>query len=221
MNRLLSLALGGALACGSGARSSPPPAAAPEAALAPRMSDDAIIETMLGRLGAAAGCPASRRVWCVAADGWTGGGAAELPPGSVALVGVTVGLQRERADDELLATEASLSALVLRHDGASALGLITDIPPSNPGEQRLMRAAMTSIAKVVRGEDERVKLAPSLVRHLDALPPQASYPLRRGDDDWRMTGKSNARLRKVGGAWVTIEVPRAGPEGIFVGIYPE
>jgi hypothetical protein len=159
----------------------------------------------------------------VAASGWSRGQAAELPAGSVALVGVTVGLQRDKPDDELLAVDVALSALVFRPEGEQTLGLITDIPPSNPGEQRLMRNAMTSIARVVRGDDDRVKLAPSLAKHLDTLPAQASYALARGPagDDWRMTGKSPARIRKVGRSWVAIEVPRAGPEGIFVSVYPQ
>jgi hypothetical protein len=224
MTRLCLLLCLCALGCGSGASSNrsaaPPEPATPPA---PRIEDDAIIDAMLARLGTVASCPGSRRVWCVAASGWSRGEPATLPAGSVALVGVTVGLQRDKPDDELLAVDVALSALVFRPEGEKTVGLITDIPPSNPGEQRLMRNAMSSIARVVRGEDERVKLAPSLVRHLDSLPAQASYPLSRGPDgaDWRMTGKSNARIRKVGRSWVAIEVPRAGPEGIFVSVYPE
>jgi hypothetical protein len=205
--------------CGSSGRSSRPPG--PPPASLPRMSDDAIIETMLARLGAAARCPGSRRVWCIPSGGWAQGDAAELPAEDRALVGVTIGLERERDDADLLATEVALSVLALRTSGSGRVALITDVPPENPSEKRVVRAAISSIGKVVKGEAERVELAPSLARHIETYVAQASYPLSRQGDAWTMVGKSNARLRKVGRVWVAIEVPRAGPEGIFVSLYPE
>ena len=205
--------------CGSAGTAAPPPTS--EAPRPARMSDDAIIESMLARVGAAAGCPGSKRVWCIAADGWARGIAPELPSGQQVLIGVSIGLERERADDELLATEVSLSALALRGAGETRQGLITDIPPENPAEKRVVRAAVSSVGKVLKGQDDRVELAPSLQRFADGLAAQASYPLARGGDAWLMTGKANARIRKVGSVWVALEVPRDGPEGIFLSLYPE
>jgi hypothetical protein len=216
MRRVVLLLL--AAACGGRASSSP---ARPASALPPRLSDDAIIETMLARLGAAARCPGSRRVWCIPSGGWAGGQASELPAGDRAMVGVTIGLERDREDGDLLATEVVLSVLALRGAGDDRLGLITDIPPENAAERRVVRAAVSSIGKVLKGEAERIDLAPSLARHVDTFVPQASYPLSRAGGAWTMTGKSNARIRKVGRAWVALEVPRSGPEGVFVSLYPE
>jgi hypothetical protein len=137
------------------------------------------------------------------------------------LVGVTIGLERDREDADLLATEVVLSVLVVKAKGDDRLGLITDVPPENPAETRVVRAAIAGIGKVLKGDAERVALAPSLARHIQTFAQDASYPLSRDGDLWTMTGKSNARLRKVGRAWVALEVPRSGPEGVFVSIYPE
>jgi hypothetical protein len=205
-------------ACGGGAAATPP-AAQPSSL--PRVSDDAIIEEMLSRLGAAARCPGSRRAWCIPSAGWAEGQAADLPGGDRALVGVTIGLERDREDADLLSTEVVLSVLALRRAGDGILGLITDVPPENPSETRVVRAAISSIGKVVKGDADRVQLAPSLARHLDTYIPQATYPLTRQGAAWAMTGKSNARIRKVGRLWIAIEVPRSGPQGIFVSLYPE
>jgi hypothetical protein len=209
----------GVAACG-GSSSGGTPASQPTAR-PPRMSDDALIESMLARVGAAAGCPASKRVWCIAAEGWGHGAAPELPAGEQVLIGVSVALEREREDDELLATEVSLSALALRGPGDGRRGLITDIPPENPAETRVVRAAVSSVGRVLKGQDDRVELAPSLRRFADGLAAQASYPLSRAGGAWVMTGKSNARIRKVGSVWVALEVPRDGPEGVFLSLYPE
>jgi hypothetical protein len=208
--------LAGCASSGAGAPrgETPPPSAT-------RLPDDAIVETMLERLGRAARCPESRRVWCIAANGWAEGAAAPLPAATRVLVGISVGLERDRGEQDLLAVDVSLSALALRVDGERRFGLITDIPPENPAEQRLVRDAVTSVGRVLKGDAERVELAPSLSRYAAGLGAQASYPLERTAGEWRMTGKSNARLRKIGGVWVAVEVPRAGPEGIFVSLYPE
>src|SRR5688572_1291873 len=100
MKRLLVLLL--AFGCGS---SAPRPAAPAASSALPRRSDDAIIDEMLTRLGAVAKCPGSRRAWCVPAGGWAQGEAPDLPEGDRALPGVTIGLEREREDADLLATE--------------------------------------------------------------------------------------------------------------------
>lgn len=206
--------------CGGTSQAEPAKPAAPGAARA-RTADDQIVDAMLARLGKAAKCPDSRRVWCIAADGWAKGIAAPLPDGDRALVGVTVALEKDRDDVDLLATDVALSVLAVRGAGDGRLGLITDIPPENAAEKRIVRAAVTSIGKVLKGEAERVELAPSLARVVESYPAQASYPLAVDNGSWAMAGKSSARLRKVGLAWVAIEVPHNGPEGIFVSIYPE
>jgi hypothetical protein len=204
------------LACGSGA----PARRAPAPSLPPRLSDDGIIDLMLARMGRAARCPGSRRVWCIPSEGWARGEVAELPADR-AFVGITIGLERDRDDADLLATEVVLSVLALRGAGGERRGLITDVPPENPAEVRVVRAAISSIGRVLKGDDERVELAPALGRLAETYVDQAEYPLAREGAAWTMVGKSNAYIRKVGRAWVAIEVPRSGPQGIFVSLYPE
>src|SRR5262249_27432309 len=118
---------------------------------------------------------------------------------------------------ELLESEVALSALAVK-DGRA---LITDVPPENAAERRVVGAAVAAIAKQLKG-GPRAELAPSLVRYLKTLPAGASYPLRREASAWRISGKAEAWLRRAAsGAWIAVEVPGEGPIGIFVSIYPD
>lgn len=187
------------------------------AAAPARLPPDELVTTMLGRLGRAAGCPASKRAWCIAAGGWGGGTAPDLPAGERVYPGVSIGLERAKPDGELLEAEVSLAALALR-DGK---GLITDVPPQNAAEKKVVGEAIASVGKVLRGEAQHPALAPSLGRYLATLPATASYPLAREGGSWRMRGKADARLRKIGPVWVAIELPGEGPEGLFVSLFVE
>ncbi len=187
------------------------------AALPAAEARGALTATMLARLGAAAGCPASRSMWCIASDGWSSGTTPDLPEGPRALVGVSIGLEKERPDAELLDAEVTLATLALRE----GRGLIGDLPPENASEQRMIEAAIASVGRVLTGETARVALAPAIVRYLESLPPMAEYPLAREEGAWRMRGKADARIRRVGRTWVAIELPGEGPEGIFVSIFVE
>jgi len=203
-------------ACAPGHREIERPAPASAPAARARPDPDALVGAMLRRLDAAAGCPASHRVWCLAA-GWERGTAAELPAEGV-LVGVTIGLWQDKPDRELLDAEVTLSALAVR----GGAGLITDVPPENQAEQRVVAEAITGVAKVLKGEVAHAQLAASLVRYLGTLPAGASYPLARGPAEWRMSGKAQGRLRRTpSGIWIAVEIPSEGPPGIFVSIYPD
>jgi hypothetical protein len=220
------LAACGLAACGgsaaSGAAATPAGQPAPPQ---PRMPQDQLVATMLARLGEAAACgggSGKKRVWCVASDGWGRGTAAALPAG--ALLGVSVALRADVPVADLLAGEASLSALAIRSEGGAAFGLVTDIPAKNAAGQRLVASAMAEVAKAVRGEAARARVGRDIAGYARTLPPSAPYPLARSESEWRMSGKvSEARLRKVGDAWVVVEIPKAtdGPEGIFVSIYTD
>jgi hypothetical protein len=203
-------------ACASSSPSAPPAPATIPAALPKRPPADELVATMLTRLGNAAGCPASHRVWCVAAGGWADARPAELPADGV-LVGVAVGLERDRPDADLLATDVTLTAFAV-HDGK---GIITDVPPENAAEQRVIAEAIAGIAKVLRGQASRVELASSLAGAVGGLRAGASYPLTRTPREWRMTGKADARIRRTAaGVWIAVEVPGEGPAGVYVSIYP-
>ena len=171
---------------------------------------------MLRRLDAVAGCPRSRRVWCVAA-GWERGTAADLP-GEGVLAGNTIGLEQDRTDADLLDSYVSLSALAVR----AGAGLITDVPPANPAEQRTLDQAITGLARVLKGEAAQAQLPPSLSAYLRTLPAGASHPLSRSASEWQMSGKADARIRRLpSGAWIAVEIPAEGPTGIFVSISPD
>jgi hypothetical protein len=210
---LAGLSLLALVGCAPG-QTEPAPASAPAARARP--DPDALVATMLRRLDAAAGCPQSRRVWCLAA-GWERGTAAALPDEGV-LVGVTIGLVQDRPDRELLESEVTLSALAVK----AGAGLITDVPPQSPSEQRTIDEALVGVVKVLKGEAGHAALAPALARWLGTLPAGASHPLARVSAEWRMSGKADARIRRTpAGVWMAVEIPGDGPRGIFVSIYPD
>jgi hypothetical protein len=172
---------------------------------------------LLARMQRVAGCPDSHRVWCVVSAGWADGAAPDLPASGV-LAGLTIGLERDRPDAELLETEVALSAFAVAHGRA----LITDIPPENAAEKRTIAAAVHQLAAELKGAAP-APLPPTLARYLTTLPVGATHPLTRDRDGrtWRMSGKAEAWIRRLpSGAWVAVEVPPEGPVGIFVSIYP-
>jgi hypothetical protein len=207
-------ALAGLILVAACARQEPAPASAPAAR--PRQDPDALVATMLRRLETAGGCPQSRRVWCLAA-GWERATAAELPEEGV-LVGVTIGLEQDRPDAELLASDVTLSAFAVKGKN----GLITDVPAQSKGEQRTVDEAIAGVVKVLKGEVGHATLATGLARYLTTLPAGASHPLTRDPAQWRMSGKADARIRRTpSGAWIAVEIPGEGPSGIFISIYPD
>jgi len=193
-------------------RQEPAPASAPAARA--KQDPDALVAQMLRRLDVAGGCPQSRRVWCLA-SGWERGTAAELPAEGV-LVGVTIGLEQDKPDRELLDSEVTLSAFAVKGKN----GLITDVPPQNKAEQRTIDETMANVVKVLKGEAGQAAIASSLTRWLLTLPASANHALHRTAAEWRMSGQADARIRRLpSGAWIAVEIPGEGPTGIFVSIY--
>jgi len=181
----------------------------------PRPAPEPLIAALLARLGPAASCPGSHRVWCIASERWSAATAADLPPTGV-VAGITIGLERDKPDAELLETAVSLSALAVK-DGR---GLIIDIPPENATEKKTIGAAIAQIGAVLKNGGH-VELPPALARLLATLPAGATHPLTRTPAGWRMSGKAEGWIRRIpGGPWIAVEVPGDGPIGIFVSIYP-
>ncbi len=81
--------------------------------------------------------------------------------------------------------------------------------------------AIGEVANVLHGKGASVTLAAPLYKYVTGLPGQVKYPLARAGAEWRFTGQSDARLRKLGAFWVVVELPHDGPEGIFVSIYTD
>jgi len=185
-----------------------------DALAADRPAPDKLIAEMLPRLDAAAGCPASKSVWCLAKPMWEKGAPADLPAAGVA-PGISIGLEQKKPDKELLETPADFSAFAV----SGGKGLITDVPPQNAAEQRMLATAVGAVAKALR-QGGAVVLPPALVRYLATLPAGASHPLSRTATDWRMSGKAEAWIRRgPAGGWIVVEIPGDGPPGVFVSIY--
>jgi hypothetical protein len=185
-------------------------AAGPSKAPVPKPVD---VAELLARLGRAVDCDHKPSAWCVAVRGWAGGTAPAIPDG--VLAGVTIGVERDKPDAAIAGAVVTFSAFAAR-DGKV---FVTDIPPVDAAEQRALDAAAAAVADVLAGRSPRAELPASLVALMKTVP--AKYPVARAGGEWRYAGEADGRIRRVGDAWVVIEVPRVGPEGAIVSIYTD
>jgi hypothetical protein len=184
-----------------------------------RLPPAKLVDTMIGRLRTVAKCGTPKeKIWCLAAAGWAGGTAPDWPKGNHVFLGVSVGLQRELPDDDLLSGEVTLSVLAVQ-DGKNAL--VTDVLPEDPAEKRLVGAAIEQVAGVLHGKAATAQIPPALLKYANSLPPTANHALAKAGTEWRFGGVSQATLRKAGPFWLVVEIPNDGPEGIYVGIYTD
>jgi hypothetical protein len=128
-----------------------------------------------------------------------------------------VGLRADQEIEDLLAGQPSLSALAL--GGGKAL--ITDATVHNAAEHRVVAMAMVELAKVLKGESARASVAPTIAEWAASLPASVKHPITKAGAEWVVRGDAEARVRKVGDAWVIVEIPPDGPEGIYVSIYTD
>lgn len=198
-------------ACGSTATApSPPSPSAPAPATDPRADP---IDALLARLDRAAECGHAGSVWCLATRGWATGTVPPIPDG--VLVGITIGLERDRPDAELPRGLVTFSAFAAR-DGKV---FVTDIPPVNASEQKMLDAAAAAVTDALTRRVPRAELPRSLLELLDTLP--IKYPVVRATNEWRYSGPAEGRIRRVGDAWVVIEIPKGGPAGAILSIYTD
>lgn len=181
---------------------------------APPADRDKLIAEMLPRLDAAAGCPASKSVWCLAKPMWDKGTAADLPAAGV-VPGISIGLEQKKPDKELLEAVVDFSAFAVN----GGKGLITDVPPESAAEKRTLATAVGAVAKALK-QGGPLALPSALARYLATLPAGATHPLTRTATEWRMSGKAEAWIRRgPAGGWIVVEIPGEGPAGVFVSIY--
>ncbi len=181
---------------------------------APPADRDKLIAEMLPRLDAAAGCPASKSVWCLAKPMWEKGTPADLPPSGV-VPGISIGLEQKKPDKELLEAIVDFSAFAVKE----GKGLITDVPPESAAEKRTLATAVGAVAAALK-KGVPLALPAPLARYLSTLPAGATHPLTRTPTEWRMSGKSEAWIRRgPAGGWIIVEIPGEGPAGLFVSIY--
>jgi hypothetical protein len=90
---------------------------------------------------------------------------------------------------------------------------------SNADEQKLIDTALAAIHAFFAGEAKEVALPKDLAEYLADLP-AAGYKVTKGAHGWTWkSGATSAELRKVGDAWVAIEVPQKGDRGLFVSVF--
>ena len=184
-------------------------------------TDAQMTTELLAQVGDALGCPRSsspQRVWCIAADGWAKGEAAELPASPALLVGLSLSLPEEDPVDKALEQTVHFAALGVR-GGDKPLARIASMQASNADEEKLLGGAIDSVSAVFKAERESVALPKELADYLSDLP-GAGYAVQKGAAGWTWkSGASTAELRKSGPYWIAVEVPQKGDRGIFVSIF--
>jgi hypothetical protein len=185
--------------------------------------DPELVAGLLEDLKKEVGCPSAtskHRLWCIAADGWEGGAAGELPASGL-YVGLTLSLADGEPVGDWLETGVTFSALGVRADGGVHKARVAALVPSNQEEAELITPAAESVTAVLRAEAKEVTLPKDLVTYLADLPAAADYEMTRGEKGWTWTGAAATELRRVGDFWVAIEVPPDGPPGILVSIFTD
>jgi hypothetical protein len=186
-----------------------------EAERAPGVPLPAVVTELLGELRTGAGCAdqgSPLRLWCTAV-GFATGTAAALPSG--ALVGFRVPLERGKPVRDTLMKRMAFAALVVSADRKVTL---TDVTPSDEGQAEGVFEATVNVATVLKGRAKVAKVPADLARYLKSF--ECAHAATRGAQDWTWEGPAPARLRKVGDAWVVIEVPKSG-DGIVVTVLTE
>lgn len=205
-------------ACGPKAEPEPVPPPRP-----PRTSGAELITKILGQVHDSAGCPsetAPHRVWCIAADGWATGTAADLPSGSHLFVGLSAGFIEDESIEDGLTGNVFFAAFGMRNEGKPT-GLITDVNPKGVDEQAMVKDAVAEVTEVFKGKQPKARLAKPLHDWISEIPPAANHALIREATGWRLEGRARAELRKVGDYWVALELPTEGPPGLFVSIFTD
>ncbi|MBN1773977.1 MAG: hypothetical protein JXB32_22145 [Deltaproteobacteria bacterium] len=200
------------------ASSAVPAAATPTPA--PTLEDAAErIAARLGELATAAQCArpdSSSRNWCVAAQGWATGTAAELPVGGSALLGLSLTLDARHAAAAAILEPAVVSVLALRNEGGTATAQTSTITPTNAAEGSALTQAAFNLALVFKGQVESAEVPAPLVEFIGSLPAVASNPAVAGGRGWRFDNPEPVELRRVGNDWVAVQLLPDDPEGLVL-----
>jgi hypothetical protein len=224
---LVLLLVAGALACGKkDDAAKPAPAAAPAPTeptttpepaatpTAPPVSRDERIKELLDGVNKAADCanPESNfKSWCLAAQGWATGTAAELPLGGSALLGLTVTLGTDEPIPTVLADGVSVSILAVRNEnGSPPTAQISTINPSTSEEANALKEAMFNLGLVLKGKAEGALVAGELIDFAGTLPGAASNPLKQSERGWSFENPEAVEIRRVGDMWVAAQ---SDPDG--------
>jgi hypothetical protein len=179
--------------------------------------------SLLAKLGQGAGCPQGGELshWCIAADGWAGGAAGEIPAGEHLYYGFTVAIVADEPVEQALNEEVTLAAMGLKNDGGKRFGIVTDVLPQSQDQQLAIGRSAGEVARVLHGEAERAHIDPLVHEDFKVLPQYAKYPLTDEHLGWRIGNAARGELRRIGEYWVVLESPTEGPPGIFVSIFTD
>jgi hypothetical protein len=190
---LKSLAIASALFCSCATGAS---AATPES-------------TLLEKLAKAEECSerhSSPSIWCLALDGFARAQTGKISPGVHKALGLTVEMTDRASAQFAVARTVRLSALVLRNENGRLVGDVSDVGPSNQEERVLGERAALSVGRALLDPERPAQIDAPLAEFMASLGgTKFSFePVARG---WRMTGRTNGELRKVGPLWVAMERP--------------
>lgn len=156
--------------------------------------------------------------WCLAARGFAKATRPKLPETGT-LLGVTTFVQTDGASAETLEKYTHLSSLAFRNDGDEAFGFVAEVKGQTADEKTETKRVVDVIFDQIAGKKGQIEAETPMRNYLDGLPKKAKYPLEKHDNGYKLDGGSNADLRKVGKYWVTVEIPRKDPAGIWLSVF--
>ena len=196
-----------------------PPKTAAAAPPAPPL--DPFVEKHLALIDVAAKCGGADAIepWCSSAKGFASGTAAPIPAG--AKLGVTTFIETANASPETMAKHQHLSAFAVHQDGASTSGWISEIKANNDGERADLAVVTSALIDRLASKATPLGVKADLASYLDGLPQSGKYAAVRHPSGYVLQGGSSADVRKVGATWVSVEVPRNNPAGVWFSVFSE
>lgn len=189
---------------------------------APKSNLDPFVEQHLALVRTAASCDDKANAiaaWCMAANEFGAASPAEVPPTSTRL-GVTTFVVTKDASKATLEKFMHLSSLAIRR-ADPGFALISEVKPDNDAERADTNRVAGLVFQHFAGRDVKLGAGEAMSGYLDGLAARASYPLTKHDNGYRVVGGSNADLRRIGKAWVSIEVPKNDPAGIWLSVFAD
>jgi hypothetical protein len=180
---------------------------------------DGFVQNHLNLLKQYAGCTsaAADKLWCKL-TGFTAAEKSAAPNPGVYL-GVTTFVQTNGGSAATLEKFSRVSSLAVRKSGNDVVGLIATVNPQNDtGKTEVARLLPLVRQQIAGGSKPEIK-EPGLSGYISSLPERAKYPLTQHKNGFTLNGGSKADLRRIGGVWVSIEVPQKNPAGIWITVF--
>ncbi|MBW2458741.1 MAG: hypothetical protein JRI68_29855 [Deltaproteobacteria bacterium] len=188
-------------------------AKSPDAALTPFIAQHLEIARQ------AAGCSGSQPIepWCTAAAGFTAGTPAK--PTKRTHLGLATFVQTKGASPGTLKQHQHLASLSFRSSGSRTFAFIAKVSPDDASERIEVARVESLLLQWFGGGRPPVRVSLGMAGYLDGLPAKTKYEAVAHDHGYAVKGGTNAELRRVGDYWVTAEVPRKNPAGIYFSVF--